>query len=423
MSAVAAAAPPSTTCINGSPACPDISDTSPIVAQKVTATPGSWSGTEPVSYSYQWQICSSNAANTCTDLIDETDTTYVTGEGDQAKYLRVVVRASNAEGSAIAPSALTSVIGPGIAGYPGDSQKTPPSITAVPPADTGVPHVGDTLHAGGWFFNPVASFGTTFQWRRCETSGTGCVSIPGATSQDYVLARDDASHKLVVRVVGQNGSGFYQLYSAPSATVSFGDADGDGVTLQSDCDDANPAIHPGAFDTPGNGIDEDCSGADATTPDGSGGTTIPAPGGTGTPAPDVTPPVIGSLALASAKFLAANSGPPAITAAAVGSKVTFTLSEAATVTFTVERSARGVRKGRSCVKPPRRPRKGAKACVRWVKVRGSFVRSGQPGANKFRFMGRMGGKALKRGSYRLTAVAKDAGSNVSKRQVRKFRIV
>jgi len=45
----------------------------------------------------------------------------------------------------------------------------------------------------------------------------------------------------------------------------LGDADGDGHSRWlggRDCDDANPAVKPGARDVPDNGIDEDCSGAD-----------------------------------------------------------------------------------------------------------------------------------------------------------------
>ena len=61
--------------------------------------------------------------------------------------------------------------------------------------------------------------------------------------------------------------------SAVNIIVSLGravgdfDNDHDGLTAnQGDCDDGNASVHPGATDIPGNGIDEDCSGADAINP-------------------------------------------------------------------------------------------------------------------------------------------------------------
>ncbi len=48
------------------------------------------------------------------------------------------------------------------------------------------------------------------------------------------------------------------------------DQDGDGFASQVDCNDADAAINPLAFDIPANGVDEDCSGADYVDADGDG---------------------------------------------------------------------------------------------------------------------------------------------------------
>jgi hypothetical protein len=47
------------------------------------------------------------------------------------------------------------------------------------------------------------------------------------------------------------------------------DADGDGFDPDVDCDDADPSVHPGATDLPGDSIDDDCDGAPSCDPDSS----------------------------------------------------------------------------------------------------------------------------------------------------------
>jgi streptogramin lyase len=89
-----------------------------------------------------------------------------------------------------------------------------------------------------------------------------------------------------------------------------------------------------------------------------------------------------------------------------GSKLDLSLSEAATVTATISRSQPGRRKGRRCVAPGAAP-KGAAGCKRFVAV-GKVSWSGEAGADKLPFSGKVGGKALTPGAYRAAVVAKDA---------------
>lgn len=111
-------------------------------------------------------------------------------------------------------------------------------------------------------------------------------------------------------------------------------------------------------------------------------------------------------------FPAAARGPSARSTRrrAAGARVTFRLNVAASVRFTVQRRAAGRRVRGRCVAPSRRNR-GARRCVRYARVRGSFGRSGRAGANAFRFTGRMAGRKLRLGRYRLVATPRIAGGS------------
>jgi hypothetical protein len=116
--------------------------------------------------------------------------------------------------------------------------------------------------------------------------------------------------------------------------------------------------------------------------------------------PDSIRPVLSAQALSPAVFRAARRGPSAV-AVALGTRVRYRLSEAATGHFRVQRLKSG----------------------RYVGLKGGFTQAGKVGANTFRFTGRLGGRKLRPGRYRLVQVAVDAAGNKSATKRVRFRIV
>ena len=77
-----------------------------------------------------------------------------------------------------------------------------------------------------------------------------------ASPQSYTLP--GGSHSFGVRAKDGNN-----VDPTPAMRTWIVDADGDGSIVPLDCRDTDSSTHPGATDTPGDGIDQDCSGADA----------------------------------------------------------------------------------------------------------------------------------------------------------------
>jgi hypothetical protein len=105
------------------------------------------------------------------------------------------------------------------------------------------------------------------------------------------------------------------------------------------------------------------------------------------------------------------SGPSIVSKGKRGAIVSFTDSAAATTTFTVLKPTPGYRSGGRCVAHrPAKASKHVKRCTRWVSV-GSFSHDDIAGTNRFRFSGRIGHHPLKRGRYRLQAIARLSGAS------------
>ena len=126
----------------------------------LTANPGTWTGTQPINFAYQWLRCDPAGAN-CSDIGGATNQTYDVAVADIALTIRVRVTATN------------------IAGSPGLRRTAPqtaqvsgrlPVNTALP-AISGNPEEGSTLSATGGTWTGTDPISLTYQWLRCDLAG------------------------------------------------------------------------------------------------------------------------------------------------------------------------------------------------------------------------------------------------------------
>ncbi len=166
----------------------------------LTASAGTWTPAG-ATFAYQWQRDEGDGFE---DIASATAASYVLVTADVDATIRVVVTATNVDGSTTAASAPTTTV---VAATPGNR---------VVPALTGGSRVGDTLTATDGAWSPAAeSF--AYQWQR--RAGGAYTDIAGATAKTYTLAADDAGATVRVAVTATNDDGTGVGYSAATATV------------------------------------------------------------------------------------------------------------------------------------------------------------------------------------------------------------
>ncbi len=89
---------------------------------------------------------------------------------------------------------------------------TPPTVN-----DPFVQGTPVTAGNGTWAYGPTAY---AYQWQRCDTDGTDCDDIAGATGQTYAPVAADVTHTLTVTVTASNSDGRNSAVSDPSGIVA-----------------------------------------------------------------------------------------------------------------------------------------------------------------------------------------------------------
>jgi len=178
-----------------------------ITGQTLTATEGTWTGTEPISYAFRWQLCS-KAGTECADISGATKSTFTIPDGDAGHTLRVVVSASNVAGSTEKESAVTGEVA-GVA----------PKNTEAPTV-SGTATAGQILTASSGKWTGTEPIAYEYEWLRCNTSGTECAQAAGASIlPTYTVAGADVGHKLRAKVIAKNIAGSASAESAATASV------------------------------------------------------------------------------------------------------------------------------------------------------------------------------------------------------------
>ena len=179
--------------------------------QALNTTNGSWSGTQPMSFSYRWVRCGSDGGaadgSNCSSISGATGKTYTLKAGDVGFRLRVRVTATNSSGSARVASNPTATI----------AARRPTNLAS--PTISGSAIENATLQAtpGTWTGQPTITY--SYRWLRCNGSGDGCRDIASATASSYVVRHDDVTHTIRVRVTARNSAGSRNATSGKTGVV------------------------------------------------------------------------------------------------------------------------------------------------------------------------------------------------------------
>jgi RTX calcium-binding nonapeptide repeat (4 copies)/WD40-like Beta Propeller Repeat len=168
--------------------------TTPNIGDYLFASTGTWTGSFPITYTYQWKKCDSPTGS-CYRIPGATFSYFLVTPDLYGMSIRVEVTATNSAAAVAQNSASTGVVG-AIAPF-----------LRVTPQISGSVMVGQTLALTPGTWDGSLPLTYTYSWRRCDAFGTlpSCVEI--ATTATYIPVVADIGMTLRVWITATNPAG------------------------------------------------------------------------------------------------------------------------------------------------------------------------------------------------------------------------
>jgi len=157
----------------------------PAVGSTLTATSGTWTGTAPITYEYQWER---NGA----DIVGATAATYLVDALDEGTNLQVKVTATNVAGSDVAYSLPFEIPIPGRTIYG-------PRLVTAPVISFNAAATKLDATDGVWDAVPPAT--VSFTWVK-----NGAI-VAGHTVRHYTITTADRGKTIHALVLAENSAG------------------------------------------------------------------------------------------------------------------------------------------------------------------------------------------------------------------------
>lgn len=191
---------------SGSGGAPPVNTVAPVISGStslnslLSCTTGTWTGTAPITYAYQWK-------RNGNDIIGATSSLYTIQVADSAAAITCTVTATDVNGSAAATSNTIT------------AQTFVAPTNTVAPAISGTAQEGQTVtcSTGTWTGTPIITY--TYQWKRNGSN------IGSATSSSYLLVSADVGQSITCQVTATNAVGSNNATSNTITPIAAVDPD------------------------------------------------------------------------------------------------------------------------------------------------------------------------------------------------------